>query len=79
MAGTVSKKRLRKTRVADLTTDEFQAMLESLMDRKLAEWSEDPRIQRRRREIAAHAQATRAEYRSGKVRRGTARDLMADL
>ena len=39
MASTVTRKRLRataKTRVADMTTDELRAMIEKLIDRKLA-------------------------------------------
>ncbi len=79
MASTITKKRARKTRVADMTTDELQTMIEKVIDRKLSEWVSDPRVARRRAEIAAHAEATRAEYRSGKVMRGTVEDLLADL
>ena len=75
MASTLTKKRSRKTRVGDLTTDEFEALL----DRKLAQWAGDPRVLRRRQEIAAHAEQTRAEHRAGKTKRGTAHDLLADM
>jgi hypothetical protein len=79
MASAISKKRARKTRVADMTTDELQTMIEMVIDRKLSQWAGDPRVARRRAEIAAHAEATRAEYRSGKVKRGTVQDLVADI
>ncbi len=82
MASTVSKKRARTTtphkrpaRVGDMTTDE----LEALLDRKLSEWVTDPRVLRRRQEIAANAERTRAEYRRGKVKRGTVQELLADM
>ncbi len=67
-----------RTKVADMTTDELHEMIERLLDRKLSEWAGDPRVARRRAEIAAHATATRNEYRLGKVRRGAPRNLMAE-
>ncbi len=86
MASTVStpkagrrQKRTRKTRVMDMTTDQLETMIEKVLDRKLSEWASDPRIARRRLEIAENAQATRAEYQSGKVKRGTVQDLLADI
>ncbi len=79
MASTVSKKRARKIRVADMTTDQLQKMMERVIDRKLSEWARDPDVARRRAEIAAHASETRAEYQAGKVKRGTVKDLMTDL
>ena len=72
MGMTVTHKRLRaQTKVADMTTDELQKLFEGVLDHKLSEWAMDPRVARRRAEIAAHAVATRAEYRAGKTRRGT--------
>jgi len=77
---TIARKPSRiRTKVADMTTDELQKMIEQVIDRKLSEWATDPRIARRRAEIADHAVATRAEYRAGRVRRGTSRELMAEL
>ena len=79
MASTVSKKRTSKTRVGEMTTDQLQAMMERVIDRKLSEWATNPRIARRRAEIARHAEETRAEYHAGKVKRGNAQDLLADM
>ncbi len=79
MRSTITRKRAGKTRVADMTTDELENMLESVIDRKMSAWASDPRVARRRAEIAANAAATRNEYLSGKVRRGNIKALMADL
>jgi hypothetical protein len=79
MPSVITRKRTTKTRVADMTTDELQDMLESVIDRKMSEWASDPRVARRRAEIAANAAATRNEHQAGKVRRGNVKDLMADL
>ena len=78
MASTLSRKR-RRVQVGEMTAEELQTMIERVIDRKMSEWVNDPRVARRRAEIAANANATRAEYRAGKVRRGTARDLIAEL
>jgi len=78
MASTVTRKQ-HPAKVADMTTAELREMLESLIDRKMSEWASDPRIARRRAEIAANAVATRAEYRAGKTRRGTTKNLLAEL
>ncbi|CAG0968152.1 hypothetical protein ANRL3_01317 [Anaerolineae bacterium] len=78
MASTFSRKR-RRAQVADMTVDELQTMIERMIDRKMSEWVNDPRVARRRAEIAANADATRDEYRAGKVRRGNAKDLIANL
>jgi len=77
MARTLTHRRTRK--VAEMNVDELSALLEALIDRKLAEWASHPRIARRRAEIAANATRTRAEYRAGQVQRGTAQDLLNDL
>jgi hypothetical protein len=79
MASIVTHKRHRSRQVADMTIDELREMIELLIDRKMSEWASDPRVARRRAEIAANATATRVEYRAGKIRRGTVKDLMADL
>ncbi len=78
MASTLSRKR-RRVQVGEMTAEELQTMIERVVDRKMSEWVNDPRVARRRAEIAANANATRAEYRAGKVRRGTARGLIAEL
>jgi hypothetical protein len=61
------------TTVAEMTTDELRAMLETLIDRKLAEWLGDPdeglelkeelreRILRQRQEFAAGQQGRTLE------------------
>ncbi|MBI5303702.1 MAG: hypothetical protein HY868_16320 [Chloroflexi bacterium] len=77
MASTISRKRRRG--VADMTVDELQTLIERVVDRKMSEWASDPRIARRRAAIAANAITTRAEYRAGKVRRGTAKELLAEV
>jgi hypothetical protein len=79
MASTVTHKSRRSKQVVDMTTDELREMIESLIDRKMTEWASDPRVARRRAEIATNATATRTEYRTGKIRRGTVKDLMADF
>jgi len=80
MAMTIIRKRPRaRAKVADMTTDELRKMIEGVIDHKLSEWASDPRIARRRAEIAEHAATTRAEYRAGQVRRGSSRELMAEL
>ncbi|MBM3131008.1 MAG: hypothetical protein FJ009_20570 [Chloroflexi bacterium] len=77
---TITRKRPRaRTTVAEMTTDELRQLLEGVIDHKLSEWASAPRIARRRAEIAAHAAATRAEYRANRVRRGSAREVMAVL
>jgi hypothetical protein len=57
-----------------MTTDE--AMIEEAIEGKLSEWAKDPRVARRRSEIAAYARDAHAEYKSGNVERGTLRDLL---
>jgi hypothetical protein len=80
MASMVTRKHRRTaTKVADMTTDELREMMESLIDRKMSEWASDPRVARRRAEIAANAAATRAEHRANQVSRGTVKDLIANL
>lgn len=77
MAHVVTRK--QPDRVADMTTDELQEMMERVIDRKMSEWASDPRVARRRAEIVMNAHTTRKAYRAGKVRRGTIKDLLADL
>jgi hypothetical protein len=77
MASTITRKRPR--RVADLTLDELQRMMNALIDRRLAKRAPTARIAQRRVEISAGAKTTRAEYRAGKVQRGSAKDLMTEL
>ena len=42
MTRLATKKRSRSNRIADMTTDEFQTMLDALIDRKMGEWLRDP-------------------------------------
>jgi hypothetical protein len=79
MASTITRKPHPATKVADMTTTELREMLESLIDRKMSEWASDPRIACRRAEIRTNASVTRREYRAGKTRRGTTKDLLAEL
>ncbi len=82
MASALRRKRSRGVltkRVADMTAAELQDLIESAVDRKMAEWASNPRIARRRSEIAANAAATHREYQTGKVHRGTVQDLLATM
>ena len=78
MAGSLKQKRPRTTRlkVADMTTDELQTMLEALIDRKMAEWIGDPDTGLEvRPEIIASIERQRKEYATGK--RGKSLDEVA--
>ena len=64
MAGSLKQKRPRtdSIKVVDMTTDELQAMLENLIDRKMAEWIGDPEAGLElRREIVASIKLQRGE------------------
>jgi hypothetical protein len=63
-------------RVADMTTDELQTMLETLIDRKMAEWISDPDMGLEiRPEIIAGIERQRKDYAAGK--RGKSLDEVA--
>ena len=69
MTGTLKQKRPRtaKLKVADMTTDELQTMLEALIDRKMSEWIGDPDAGLELRpEISASIERQRKEYAAGK-------------
>ena len=56
-----------QAKVADMTTDELQAMIETLIDRKMSEWISDPdRGLDLRPEIIAGIERQRQEYVAGK-------------
>ncbi|MBI3958173.1 MAG: hypothetical protein HY328_05130 [Chloroflexi bacterium] len=78
MANTLKHKRPRttQTKVADMTTDELQTMMETLIDRKIAEWIGDPDAGLElRTEIIASIERQRREYATGK--RGKSLDDVA--
>jgi hypothetical protein len=78
MASTLKHKKPRTTqaKVADMTTDELQTMMETLIDRKMAEWIGDPDAgQELRPEIIASIERQRREYATGK--RGKSLDEVA--
>ena len=72
MASTISRKhartasRQRAPRVSDLTLDEFRAMMESVIDRKMAEWMDPDAGLELRPEIIASIERQRKEYAAGK-------------
>ncbi|MEW5717155.1 MAG: hypothetical protein AB1817_00870 [Chloroflexota bacterium] len=72
MASTISRKhartasRQRAPRVGDLTLDEFRAMIESVIDRKMAEWMDPDAGLELRPEIVASIERQRKEYAAGK-------------
>ena len=69
MAGSLTQKRPRTTKlkVADMTTDELQTMLETLINRKMSEWIGDPDAGLELRpEIIASIERQRKEYATGK-------------
>ena len=68
MAGSLTQKRPRTTKlkVADMTTDELQTMLETLINRKMSEWIGDPDAGLELRpEIIASIERQRKEYATG--------------
>ena len=81
MASTISRKhartasRRRAPRVSDLTLDEFRAMIESVIDRKMAEWMDPDAGLELRPEIIASIERQRKEYAAGK--RGRSLDEIA--
>lgn len=81
MASTISRKRARAVprqnapRLSDLTLDEFRAILESVMDRKMAEWLDPDAGLELRPEIIASIERQRKEYAAGK--RGKSLDEVA--
>jgi len=84
MASTLSRKRPRSTtrqheprapRVGNLTLDEFRAMLEDIIDARLAEWADPDAGLELRPEIVESIQRQRAEYAAGK--RGKPLDQVA--
>jgi hypothetical protein len=80
MASTINRKRARvlrhgAPRVSDLTLDEFRAMLELVMDRKMAEWMDPDAGLELRPEIIASIERQRKEYAAGK--RGKSLDEVA--
>ena len=72
MASTISRKhartasRQRPLRVSDLTLDEFRAVIESVIDRKMAEWMDPDAGLELRPEIIASIERQRKEYAAGK-------------
>ena len=69
MTSSLKQKRPRTTqaKVADMTTDELQTMLEALIDRKMSEWISDPDAGLELRpEIIASIERQRQEYAAGK-------------
>jgi len=72
MASTISRKRVRTAprqhtpRVSDLTPDEFRAMIESVIDRKMAEWVDPDAGLELRPEIIASIERQRKEYAASK-------------
>lgn len=69
MASTLTRKRrpTTKVKVADMTTDELQTMMETLIDRKMSEWIGDPDSGLELRpEIIASIERQRKEYAAGK-------------
>ena len=72
MASTISRKhartasRQRALRVSDLTLDEFRAMMESVIDRKMAEWMDPDAGLELRPEIIASIERQRKKYAAGK-------------
>ena len=76
MASALKQKRHRTTKVADMTTEELQKMIESLIDRKMSEWIGDPDSGLELRpEIIASIERQRKEYAAGK--RGKSLDEVA--
>jgi len=78
MASTLKHKRPRtaQVKVADMTTDELQTMMETLIDRKMSEWIGDPDVGLELRpEIVASIERQRREYATGK--RGKSLDEVA--
>ncbi len=67
MASTVTRKRRRTTKVADMTTDELREMIESSVERKLVELLADPDAGLELHpEIAESLQRQETEYAQGK-------------
>ena len=76
MASALKQKRHRTTKVADMTKEELQKMIESLIDRKMSEWIGDPDSGLELRpEIIASIERQRKEYAAGK--RGKSLDEVA--
>ncbi len=67
MASTVTKKRRRTAKVADMTTDELREMIESSVERKLVELLPDPDAGLELHpEIAETLRRQETEYAQGK-------------
>ncbi len=67
MASTLTRKRHRAvTKVADLTKEELQEMIEGLIDRKMAQWLDPDAGLELRPEIVANIKRQRKEYAAGK-------------
>ncbi len=74
MASTLSRKRPRSTtrqheprvpRVSTLTVDQFRAMLEDIIDARLAEWTDPDAGLELRPEVVERIQRQRADYAAG--------------
>ncbi len=78
MANTVKYQRpsTTQTKVADMTTDELQTMIETMIDRKISEWMGDPDTgMELRSDIITGIERQRREYAAGK--RGKSLDEIA--
>ncbi len=76
MKSVVARSRPRqRTKVADMTRDELQTMIERLIDRKMAQWLDPDAGLELRPEIVASVERQRKEYAAGK--RGKSLDEVA--
>ncbi len=76
MKSTSARRRPRpRTKVADMTRDELQTMIERLIDRKMAQWLDPDAGLELRPEIVASVERQRKEYVAGK--RGKSLDEVA--
>lgn len=67
MASTLTRKRRRAgTKVGEMTKEELQAMIEGLIDRKMAQWLDPDAGLELRPEIVASIKRQRKEYAAGK-------------
>jgi len=66
MASTMTRKRRRSPKVADLTVDEFREMVTDIIDTRLSEWADPDAGLELRPEIVESIQRQRAEYAAGK-------------
>ncbi len=76
MASTLTRKRRRAAiKVADMTKQELQDMIERSIDRKMAQWLDPDAGLELRPEIVASIERQRREYAAGK--RGKSLDAVA--